>query len=143
MIHLKEVVLYNLNKWLEIRFKLLTKYCIDIYEKSAKFNNFNWFWFLIYIFRMYKKTSSELLWTTGKVVLRNINCLFYILLEYDVLMQTLKNKLNSIYGQVELKKNWWIGAACDDGKRETNSWHCDSNQKWNGVIITYDICRKP
>ena len=50
------------------------------------------------------KTSSELLWIAGKVVLRNINCLFYILFEYDLLMQTLKNKLNGIFGQVELKK---------------------------------------
>ena len=51
-------------------------------------------------------------------------------------MQALKNKLHGIHGQVELKiKNWWMGVACDDGKTEANSWHCDSNQKWNGVII--------
>ena len=60
------------------------------------------------------KTNSELLWIAGKVVLRNINCLFYILSEYDLLMQALKNKLNGVYGQVELKKKmmkgrgmWW------------------------------------
>ena len=66
----------------------------------------------------------ELLWTTRKVVFRNINYLFDILLEDVALMQALKNKLNGIYGQVEfIKKNWWIRAVCDDGKTETNSWH--------------------
>ena len=36
-----------------------------------------------------------------------------------------------------------MGAACDYRKTEANFWHCDSNQKGNGVIITYNSCRKP
>ena len=130
----------NLSKWFEIRFKQLAKYWIDIWGKSAKLNNSVGFDFQSRFSGT--KNSFELLWATRKVALRNISCLFYILLEYNLLMQVLKNKLNGIYSQVELKKKWWMGAACDDRKTETNSWHCDSNQKWNNAIITYDTCRK-
>ena len=93
--------MYNLNKWLEIRFKQLTKYYIDRCRKSAK--SFQMVLILNLGFQDIHKTSSGLLWITGKVGLRNINCLFYILLEYDVLMQALNNKLNGIYGH----GMWW------------------------------------
>ena len=147
-----------------------------------------------------QKPTLELLWTTRKVAFSNISCLFYILLEYVVLMQVLKNKLNGIYGQVELEKKlmngrgiwWWKNEnkllaftakntvilpdflVWNLAKRHSfrvvsaNSpetmqklclsakflyqgirWiygifrgDCESNQKWNGVIFTYDTCRK-
>ena len=47
--------------------------------------------------------------------------MFYVLLEYDVLMQALKNKLNGIYGQVELKKkiDQWARLVMMEKRKQT------------------------